>query len=214
MILCLGRLVHEYRSHAICDSAGWSLFGSPYKLGTTVSISGTDQTHADFNASTNSSHFFQYLDALSGVLDKAAAHCKAHKIDESVLLQMRVFPDMLPMANQVSIAIFFSGGTIAQLAGIEAPDFGTDNASFAGLKGRIAKAVEFIKGVTPEQLEGSEEREIELTQAGVTFNFTGLVFLLNHAMPQFHFHVTTAYNLLRHAGVEIGKRDFMGEYPN
>ena len=158
--------------------------------------------------------FVQYLDALSGVLDKAAAHCKAHKIDESVLLQMRVFPDMLPMANQVSIAIFFSGGTIAQLAGIEAPDFGTDNASFAGLKGRIAKAVEFIKGVTPEQLEGSEDREIELTQAGVTFNFTGLVFLLNHAMPQFHFHATTAYDLLRHAGVEIGKRDFMGEYPN
>ena len=158
--------------------------------------------------------FVQYLDALSGVLDKAAAHCKAHKIDESVLLQMRVFPDMLPMANQVSIAIFFSGGTIAQLAGIEAPDFGTDNASFAGLKGRIAKAVEFIKGVTPEQLEGSEDREIELTQAGVTLNFTGLVFLLNHAMPQFHFHATTAYDLLRHAGVEIGKRDFMGEYPN
>ena len=157
--------------------------------------------------------FVQYLDALSGVLDKAAAHCKAHKIDESVLLQMRVFPDMLPMANQVSIAIFFSGGTIAQLAGIEAPDFGTDNASFAGLKGRIAKAVEFIKGVTPEQLEGSEDREIELTQAGVTFNFTGLVFLLNHAMPQFHFHATTAYGQLRHAGVEIGKRDFLGELP-
>ena len=158
--------------------------------------------------------FVQYLDALSSVLDKAAAHCKAHEIDESVLLQMRIFPDMLPMANQVSIAIFFSGGTIAQLAGIEAPDTGTDNASFAGLKGRIAKAVEFIKGVTPEQLEGSEDREIELTQAGVTRNFTGLVFLLNHAMPQFHFHATTAYDLLRHAGVEIGKRDFMGEYPN
>ena len=84
--------------------------------------------------------FVQYLDALSGVLDKAAAHCKAHEIDESVLLQMRIFPDMLPMANQVSIAIFFSVGTIAQLADIEAPDTGTDNASFAGLKGRIAKS--------------------------------------------------------------------------
>ena len=130
-------------------------------------------------------------------------------------VQQQALPtDMLPMANQVSIAIFFSVGTIAQLADIEAPDTGTDNASFAGLKGRIAKAVEFIKGVTPEQLEGSEDRGIELTQAGATRNFTGLVFLLNHAMPQFHFHATTAYDLLRQAGVEIGKRDFMGEYPS
>ena len=158
--------------------------------------------------------FVQYLDALSGVLDKAAAHCEAHKIDESVLLQMRVSPDMFDLARQVGIALHFSGGIIAQLAGIEAPNFGAENASFADLKGQIAKTVDFIKGVTPEQLEGSADREIELKQATRTLNFNGQVFLLHHAMPQFCFHTTTAYNILRHAGVEIGKRDYMGEYPS
>ena len=157
--------------------------------------------------------YVQYLNALSGVLDKAAAHCEAHKIDESVLLQMRVFPDMFDLARQVGIALHFSGGTIAQLAGIETPDFGTDSASFANLKGRIARAVDFIKEITPEQLEGSEGCEIELKQATRTLNFNGRDFLLHHAMPQFCFHATTVYNLLRQAGVEIGKRDFMGEYP-
>ena len=158
--------------------------------------------------------YVQYLEALSGVLDKAAAHCEANKIDESVLLQMRVFPDMFHLARQVGIAHFFSGGTIAKLAGIETPDFGADDASFADVKARIAKAIDFIKGVTPEQLEGSEDRKIKLTQAAQTLNFTGQVYLMQHAMPQFCFHATTAYNLLRHAGVEIGKRDFMGEYPS
>ena len=157
--------------------------------------------------------YVQYLDALSGVLDKAAAHCEAHKIEETVLLQMRVFPDMFHLARQVGVALHFSGGTMAQLTGVEPPDFGAEDASFADLKGRIAKAVDFIRGITPEQLEGSEDRQIELKQATRTLNFTGRVFLLHHAMPQFCFHATTAYNILRQAGVEIGKRDFMGEYP-
>ena len=157
--------------------------------------------------------YIQYLDALSGVLDKAAAHCAAHKIDESVLLQMRVFPDMFDLARQVGIALHFSGGTIAQLAGIETPDFGAEDASFADLKGRIVKALNFINGITSDQLAGSEDRQIELKQATRTLNFTGQVFFLHHAMPQFCFHCTTAYNILRQAGVEIGKRDFMGEYP-
>jgi hypothetical protein len=158
--------------------------------------------------------YIQYLDALSGVLDKAAAHCAANKIDETVLLQMRVFPDMFDLARQVGIALHFSGGTMAQLAGIDTPDFGAEDASFADLKGRIAKALNFIKGVTPEQLAGSEDRQIELKQATRTLNFTGQVFFLHHAMPQFCFHCTTVYDILRQAGVEIGKRDFMGEYPS
>lgn len=158
--------------------------------------------------------YTQYLEALSGVLDKAAAHCAAHKIDESVLIQMRVFPDMFDLASQVRIALHFSGGTMAQLAGIDIPDFGTEDGSFADLKGRIAKALNFIKGVTSEQLAGSEDRQIEIKQATRTLNFTGQVFFLHHAMPQFCFHCTTAYNILRQAGVEIGKRDFMGEYPS
>ena len=158
--------------------------------------------------------YIQYLDALSGVLDKAEAHCAAHKIEETVLLQMRVFPDMFDLARQVGIALHFSGGTIAQLTGVETPDFGAEDASFADLKMRIAKALNFIKGVTSEQLAGSEDRQIELKQATRTLNFTGQVFLQHHAMPQFCFHCTTAYNILRQAGVEIGKRDFMGEYPS
>ena len=157
--------------------------------------------------------FVQYLEALCGFLDKAAAHCAAHKIDESVLLQMRVSPDMFHLARQVGVALHFSGGTIAQLAGIDTPDFGADDASFADLNGRIVKVVKFIKGVAPEQLNSSEDRQIEIKQATRTLNFTGQVFLLHHAMPQFCFHATTAYNILRQAGVEIGKRDFMGEYP-
>ncbi len=158
--------------------------------------------------------FIQYLEALSGVLDKAAAHCAARKIDESVLLQMRVFPDMFDLTRQVGIALHFSVGTIAQLTGIETPDFGTESASFADLNGRIAKALNFLKGVTPEQLAGSEDRQIELKQTARTLNFTGQIFFLHHAMPQFCFHCTTVYNILRQAGVEIGKRDFMGEYPS
>ena len=159
--------------------------------------------------------YVQYLSALSGVLDKAAAHCEAHKIDESILLQMRVFPDMLPMTRQVSIALYHSGGAVTRLAGQDVPDyFGADALSFSETKGRVADAIDLIKGITPEQLEGSEDREFELTQAGETFNFTGRVLLQNYAIPQFCFHVTTAYNLLRHAGVEIGKRDFMGGLPS
>ena len=159
--------------------------------------------------------YAQYLSSLSGVLDKAAAHCEAHKIDESILLQMRVFPDMLPMTRQVSIALYHSGGAVTRLADQDVPDyFGADALSFSETKGRVADAIDLIKGITPEQLEGSEDREFELTQAGETFNFTGRVLLQNYAIPQFCFHVTTAYNLLRHAGVEIGKRDFMGGFPS
>ena len=157
--------------------------------------------------------FVQYLGGLSGVLDKAAAHCAAHKIDESVLLQMRIYPDMFPMARQVGVVLHFSAEPIARLAGLDVPDFGTEAASFADLKARIAKALEFIEGVTPEQLEGSESRQLELTQSSRDLNISGLVYLIHYAMPQFCFHVTTAYDILRHAGVEIGKRDFLGAAP-
>ncbi len=158
--------------------------------------------------------YIQYLGGLSGVLDKAAAHCAARKIDESVLLQMRIYPDMFPFACQIGIALHFSAEPIARLAGLEVPDFGTEAASFADLKARIAKALEFIQGVKPEQLKGSETRQLELTQSSRSLNITGQVYLLHYAMPQFCFHVTTAYDILRQAGVEIGKRDFLGEAPN
>ena len=156
--------------------------------------------------------YTQYLGAVSGVLDKATTYCSVNKINEKVLLQMRVFPDMHPMTRQVGIALYHSGGTVARLAGQEVGNyFGADATSFAELKGRIETAVDLIRGVTPAQLEGSEDRKFELTQAGETFNFSGQVFLQNHALPQFCFHIATAYNILRHAGVKIGKCDFLGE---
>jgi hypothetical protein len=157
--------------------------------------------------------YVQYLGGLSGVLEKAAVHCAAHKIDESVLLQMRVYPDMFPMARQVGIALHFSAEPIARLAGLEVPDFGTSAARFADLKARIVKALEFIQGVKPEQLEGSESCQLELTQSSRSLKITGQVYLFHYALPQFCFHLTTAYDILRHAGVEIGKRDFLGEAP-
>ena len=156
--------------------------------------------------------YIQYLGALSGLLDKATMYCSVNKINEEVLLQMRVFPDMHPMTRQVGIALYHSEGTVARLAGQEVGDyFGADATSFAELKGRIETAVDLLRGVTPAQLEGSEDRKFELTQAGATFNFSGQVFLQNHALPQFCFHIVTAYNILRHAGVKIGKSDFLGE---
>jgi hypothetical protein len=131
--------------------------------------------------------FVQFLTSLSAVLDKAAAFAEAKKIEPSVLLNTRLAPDMFPLGRQVRAA------TVPEL------------------KERIAKTIEFIKGLKPAQIDGSEDKEIKITfPSGAVREFTGQSLLLNNSLPNFYFHCTTAYDILRHCGIELGKRDFMG----
>jgi uncharacterized protein len=154
--------------------------------------------------------FLQMLGALSGILDKAAAHAAARKIDPAVLLDARLYPDMLPMKRQVQIAADFAKGTAGRLAGVELPKYEDTEASFEELKTRIEKTVAFVRSLDRRAIDGTEEKEITLTVGGQPRTFKGQPYLVNFALPNFYFHVTTAYAILRHNGVEIGKRDFMG----
>ena len=154
--------------------------------------------------------FVRMLDNLSAILDKAMAHAEAHKIDPAVLLNSRLFPDMLPLTKQIQIAADFAKGGSARLAGIDVPKYEDNEASFADFKARIDKTLAFVKSLKPTQIDGSEEREINITVAGNPMSFKGLAYLQHFVLPNFYFHMTTAYDILRHNGVEIGKRDFIG----
>jgi hypothetical protein len=154
--------------------------------------------------------FVKVLGNLSGILDKAQAHVDAKKLDPAVLPNCRLFPDMLPMSSQVQIACDTAKGVVARLAAVEIPVHEDTEKTLADLKARIAKAVAFIQTVKPEQVDGSEEREIVIKRGDTELRFTGLQFLLGRALPNFYFHVTTAYDILRHNGVELGKRDYLG----
>lgn len=152
-----------------------------------------------------------FLDNLSGLIDKAVAYADTKKIDHSVLINARLFPDMFPLARQVQIASDHAKGGAARLVGIDAPKFEDDETSFAELQARIAKTIAFLDTITPQQFEGSESRDIAWVVHGIKHEMKGLQYLLDRVQPNFYFHVTTAYNILRHNGVEIGKRDFLGE---
>ncbi len=154
--------------------------------------------------------FIQMLSALAKILDKAGAHAEMRKIDPQALLGARLFPDMFPFARQVQLATDFAKGCAARLAGAEVPRYADEEKSFAELKQRIDKTLAFLKQFTPAQIDGSEEREIALNIAGKPVAFKGQQYLLSSAMPNFYFHVTTAYAILRHNGIEVGKRDYMG----
>ncbi|MDE1145574.1 MAG: DUF1993 domain-containing protein [Azospirillaceae bacterium] len=154
--------------------------------------------------------FLRLLGNLSAILDKAAAHAEAKKIDPSVFINARLAPDMLHLARQVQIATDSAKGAAARLAGVEVPSFADTETTFPELQARIAKTVDFLKTVTAEQIDGSEERTITLKLRGEEKNFPGQTFLLFMALPNFYFHVTTAYDILRHNGVELGKSDFLG----
>jgi hypothetical protein len=154
--------------------------------------------------------FVRMLGNLSAILDKAAAHAEAKKIDPTVFIRDRLAPDMLPFSFQVQTATDLAKGCAARLTGIEAPSFADTETTFPELKERIAKTVTFLQGVTPAQLNGSEERAITLNLRSGEMKFQGHEYLLHFALPNFYFHVTTAYNILRHNGVELGKRDFLG----
>ncbi|MBI3283818.1 MAG: DUF1993 domain-containing protein [Burkholderiales bacterium] len=157
--------------------------------------------------------FKQMLGSLSAVLARAQAHAVAKNIAPEALLQARLFPDMFALLRQVQIAADFAKSVAARLAQAEVPVYEDNEQSFADLQARIAKTLEFIDSLPAARFEGSEQREIVLRPGTPKeMKLSGQVYLLNYGLPQFFFHVTTAYALLRHNGVEIGKKDYMGTF--
>ena len=154
--------------------------------------------------------FTRMLTNLSAVLAKGEAHAAARKIEPDAFLLARLFPDMLPLKRQVQLAADFAKNSTSRLAGLEPPKFPDEEATFPELQQRIAKTIEHMKGLTPGQIDGSEGREITLPLGGQPKTFSGQEYFLHFAVPNFYFHVTTAYDILRQGGVEIGKLDFLG----
>ena len=154
--------------------------------------------------------FTRALTNLSAILDKALVHCEAKKIDPAVLLGMRLYPDMFPLLRQVRIACDFAKGSCARLAGQEVPQWEDNEVTFADLKARIQRTIDFIAAFTPAQIDAAPGRDVSVTMRGENKTFEAMHYLLTMALPNFWFHVTTAYAILRHAGVELGKKDFIG----
>ncbi len=150
------------------------------------------------------------LNALSTILDKAAAYCEARKVDPSVLLNYRLAPDMFALARQIQVATDQAKGMAARLSGTEVPSYPDTESTIEELKARIAKTIEFVQSIAPERFEGCEDREVTLKLRGGERTFNGRDYTFGFVLPNFYFHATTAYDILRHAGVEIGKLDFMG----
>jgi hypothetical protein len=150
------------------------------------------------------------LGSLSAILAKAADHAASRKIDPVVFTSARLFPDMFPLAKQIQIATDQAKGCVARLAGVDNPKFDDTETSFDELQARIAKTIAFLDSFTPQQIDGSEESDIVLQLHETTLEFKGQAYLLAWVLPNFYFHATTAYNILRHNGVELGKKDFLG----
>ena len=156
--------------------------------------------------------FKQILGSLSALIDKAEAHAEAKKIEPQVLLQVRLYPDMFPFIRQVQVACDFAKGCAARLAGAEVPRHEDTEQSFGDLKARIAKVIAFIDTLSQDDIAASAQRDITTSSGANAKQFKGQVYLLHYAMPHFYFHATTAYDLLRHNGVEVGKKDFVGSF--
>ncbi|MGR9108224.1 MAG: DUF1993 domain-containing protein [Gammaproteobacteria bacterium] len=154
--------------------------------------------------------FIRMLTNCDQILDKALAHAEAKNIDPAVLVQMRLYPDMFPLSRQVQIASDMAKGCAARLAGQEPPKYEDTETTFSELKARIEKTIAFLKSFSPDQIDGSEDRAVVLNFGPKTFTFQGLPYLLHFVLPNFYFHLTTTYAILRHGGVEIGKMDFVG----
>jgi len=155
--------------------------------------------------------FLQTLRNLKGLLEKGVAHAEARKYDPNLLAATRLAPDMLPLTRQIQIASDAAKGAAARLAGVDPPKFEDNETTMAELIARVDKTIDYLQGFKAEQFEGSEDRAISIPTRVQTFTFPGLIFLRHWALPNFFFHVTTAYNLLRHGGVEIGKADYLGK---
>jgi uncharacterized protein len=154
--------------------------------------------------------FRQGLAALSAILDKTVAQCAERKIEPSVLLADRLAPDMFPFTRQVQLSCDFAKNAISRLAGREPPRFEDVETTVPELQERIARTLALVDGVPAAEIDGSEGRTITLTIAGQSMTFQGQPYLLSFALPDFYFHLTTAYLILRHNGIQIGKRDFIG----
>ncbi|MEO9125463.1 MAG: DUF1993 domain-containing protein [Microcoleus sp.] len=150
------------------------------------------------------------LNNLAVILEKGATHAEAKKI-EDVLIASRLYPDMLPLSKQVQIASDIARRGVARLAGLEAPAMADDETTFAELIDRIHNTIAYLNTLTPAQIDGSEEKEIVLPMGKESMNFKGMPYLLFFVLPNVYFHVTTAYDILRHNGVELGKMDFLGK---
>ena len=151
------------------------------------------------------------LGNLKSILQKATEHAATKKIEENALLQARLFPDMFPLLKQVQIACDSAKGGVARLAGVAVPVHEDNEKTFAEIIARIDKTVAFINSVKPVQFDGAEDRKVEVVFPGLTLNFTGLSYLNTFVLPNFYFHATTIYAILRHNGVDLGKRDFLGQ---
>ena len=148
---------------------------------------------------------------LDHLLDKAQTHIHTKKLSEAALTQFRLYPDMFPLLRQVQIACDTAKGVVARLAGVDIPVYEDSEVSIADLKQRIAKTIAFIQGFSANQIDGTEDKDIVTKRGDTETHYKGMQFLLNHAMPNVYFHVTTVYAILRHNGVEIGKRDYLGK---
>jgi len=155
--------------------------------------------------------FIRVLNSLIGILEKAAAHAEARKIDPTVLINSRLYPDMFPLVRQIQIAADGAKGGAARLAGVEVPVYEDNETTFDQLIARIRKTVAYLEAFKPEQFEASEERPVSWQTRTSTKTMQGMPYLLNHVLPNLYFHTTTAYDILRHNGVELGKQDFLGK---
>jgi hypothetical protein len=151
------------------------------------------------------------LNNLAAVLDKGQQHAEAKKIDPAVLIGSRLYPDMLPLSKQVQIASDISKGGTARLAQIDPPPFEDNESTFPQLIERARKTIAFLETLKPQQIDGSEDRTVTWQTRTATKSMQGMPYLLNHVLPNVFFHVTTAYDILRHNGVELGKQDFLGK---
>ena len=150
------------------------------------------------------------LESMSAVLDKAIAYCAAKKIEQTVLTSYRLTPDMFPLSRQIQIMTDGVKGMGARLTGTEVPSFPDTETTFDELKARIAKTVAFLKGLKAEQFKDSETRDIALKAGPTELKFKGLAYVTTFVLPNLYFHATTTYAILRHVGVDIGKRDYLG----
>jgi len=155
--------------------------------------------------------FVRALNNLAAILEKAAAHAESRKIDPAVLVGYRLYPDMFGLARQVQIATDGAKGGVARLAGTEPPKYEDNEATIADLIARLRKTVTYLESIKPEQIDGSEDKTVTWKTQTATRTMQGMPYLLNHVTPNVYFHVTTAYDILRHCGVEIGKQDFLGK---
>jgi hypothetical protein len=155
--------------------------------------------------------FTRALKNLKHVLEKGAAHAEAKKIDPTVFVSARLFPDMFPLAKQVQIATDMVKGAAARLAGVDIPAYADTETTFVELIDRVQRTITFLETFQPEQFANTADKQIVLPLRTRTLEFTGLVYVQSFAIPNLYFHATTTYNLLRHNGVEIGKMDFLGQ---